>query len=98
MVVEPFLKKSGRTASALLAMLAYVGAALAAVGLAQSPTGLSFHGMVTGDAFGIFFRLVFYGIGILMPSARWPTSSGRTSRPANSPPCCSSPRSAWTSW
>ena len=66
MVVEPFLKKSGRTASALLAMLAYVAAALAAVGLIQPSAGLSFHGMVTSDAFGIFFRMVFYGIGILM--------------------------------
>jgi NADH-quinone oxidoreductase subunit N len=66
MVLEPFAKKSSRVMSALLAAAAFAGSAATAVLLTHAPTASVFHGMVSTDGYGIFFRLLFCGIGLLM--------------------------------
>jgi len=66
MMMGPFLGRNTRTFGGAMALVGFLIAAISVLIIPPSQGKLFFNGMVSTDAFGLFFRLVFCGIGVLM--------------------------------
>lgn len=65
MVVDPFLGRENKSFGGAFALLGFALSALAAIGLPTSRS-LSFSDMVSSDPYGVFFRVFFCAVGVLL--------------------------------
>ncbi|MBN2432229.1 MAG: NADH-quinone oxidoreductase subunit N [Acidobacteria bacterium] len=66
MVLGPFLGRNSRSFGGTLALLGFATSIVGALLVPESAGKLFFNGMVTTDAFSIFFRVLFAAIGVVM--------------------------------